>query len=55
MIASGWYMVSEYKLNLGPSDGLEKIILTVSDKLDLKASENRRKIVEVVGAYNWIF
>ena len=52
MIASGWYMVSEYKLNLGPSDGLEKIILTVSDKLDLKASENRRKIVEVVGESN---
>ena len=27
MIVDAWYMVSEYKLNLGPSDALEDTVL----------------------------
>ena len=27
MIVDAWYMVSEYKLNLGPSDALERTVL----------------------------
>ena len=32
MIVDAWYMVSEYKLNLGPSDTLEKTVLYISEK-----------------------
>lgn len=31
MIVDAWYMVSEYKLNLGPSDTLEKMVLHISE------------------------
>lgn len=32
MIVDAWYMVSEYKLNLGPADTLEKTVLYISEK-----------------------
>ncbi len=48
MIASGWYMVSEYKLNLGPSDTMEKMILLAYERFGIKSSENRMKIIEAV-------
>lgn len=31
MIVDAWYMVSEYKLNLGPADTLEKTVLYIAD------------------------
>ena len=48
MIADGWYMVSEYKLNLGPSDTLEKVILTAFDRVNLKSSEKKTVVVETL-------
>ena len=30
MIVDAWYMVSEYKLNLGPSDALERTVLYIA-------------------------
>ncbi len=48
MIIDAWYKVSEYKLNLGPSDNLERLILYVQDKLKLqsniKSSELKKKL-----------
>ncbi|MBR3201522.1 MAG: HNH endonuclease [Mogibacterium sp.] len=32
MIVDAWYMVSEYKLNLGPADNLEKTVLYIAEK-----------------------
>ena len=48
MIADAWYMVSEYKLNLGPKDNLELLILSVSEKLGLKPCEKRDTIINVL-------
>ena len=48
MIADGWYMVSEYKLNLGPSDTLEKVILMAFDRMNLKSSEKKEVILETL-------
>lgn len=48
MIASGWYMVSEYKLNLGPNDTMEKMILLAYERFGIKSSESRSKIVEAL-------
>lgn len=48
MIADGWYMVSEYKLNLGPSDTLEKVILTAYDRVNLKSSEKKKIVIETL-------
>lgn len=48
MIASGWYMVSEYKLNLGPSDTMEKMILQAFTKFGIKSSESHDRIIEVL-------
>ena len=45
MIADGWYMVSEYKLNLGPSDTLEKVIETAFSRVNLKSSEKKEVIL----------
>lgn len=48
MIADAWYMVSEYKLNLGPKDNLESLILSVSETTGLKSSEKRDKIISTI-------
>ena len=48
MIADGWYMVSEYKLNLGPSDTLEKVIIEAFDVMDLKTSEKKDIILKTL-------
>ena len=39
MIVDAWYMVSEYKLNLGPADTLEKTVLYISGKEDFLPTE----------------
>ena len=30
MIVNAWYMVTEYHLNLGPRDTLEKVVMYIS-------------------------
>ena len=38
MVIEAWYMVTEYHLNLGPSDGLEKLVLTLQDTTGLPSN-----------------
>lgn len=46
MIADAWYMVSEYKLNLGPSDNLEALILYIYNTSGMKSSEKKENILK---------
>lgn len=46
MIADAWYMVSEYKLNLGPSDTLEWLIHHLHKISGLKSNEKKEDIIE---------
>jgi hypothetical protein len=46
MIVDAWYMVAEYKLNLGPSDTLETLILYLHDISGMKASEKKSQILD---------
>lgn len=46
MIANAWYMVSEYKLNLGPADTLESVVHYVYKISGLKSSEKKDRILE---------
>ena len=48
MISDGWYMVSEYKLNLGPSDTLEKVIETAFQRSKLKSNEKKNKVIQTL-------
>ena len=48
MIADAWYMVAEYKLNLGPNDTLEKIVLYTSSFTGLKSSESKENIISTM-------
>ena len=41
MIADAWYMVTEYHLNLGPKDTLERLILHISCISSIKPSEKK--------------
>ena len=45
MIASAWYMVSEYRLNLGPRDTLEMLVSYVFEDSGLKSSAKRTEIL----------
>ncbi len=45
MVADAWYMVSEYKLNLGPKDTLENLVHYAYKLSGLKSSEKRDKIL----------
>lgn len=46
MIAAAWYMVSEYHLDLGPTDTLEKLVLAAQPKSNLKASATEKEILK---------
>ena len=46
MVADAWYMVSEYRLNLGPKDTLEELVHYAFRISGLKSSEKREKILE---------
>lgn len=46
MIIDAWYMVSEYKLNLGPKDTLEDLVHYAYKLSGLKSSEKRGKVLE---------
>lgn len=45
MIADAWYMVSEYRLNLGPSDTLEALVHYIYDTSGMKTNEQKEIIV----------
>ncbi|WP_333652626.1 hypothetical protein [Lacrimispora sp.] len=45
MIADSWYMVSEYKLNLEPSDTLEALVRYIYEISGLKTSEKKSDIL----------
>ena len=50
MIADAWYMVSEYHLNLGPNDALEKVVHRLSEVSHIKSSEKKEVILEYLAA-----
>lgn len=48
MIADAWYMVSEYHLNLGPNDTLEKVVNHISGTTAIVSSVKKQEIL------NWL-
>ena len=46
MIADAWYMVTEYHLNLGPNDTLEKAVNRVSEISGMIPAEKKEKVLE---------
>lgn len=52
MIVSAWYMVSEYHLNLGPSDAIEKLILRAHEISNLKTSAKEDEIIDFINTCN---
>ena len=46
MIADAWYMVTEYHLNLGPRDTLEKVVRYIQKVSGMKSSEKKSVIIE---------
>ena len=50
MIADAWYMVSEYRLNLGPADTLEALVHHAFRATGLKSSEKREAIIAAVAS-----
>lgn len=50
MIADAWYMVSEYRLNLGPADTLEVLVHYAHQISGLKSSEKREKILDFLNS-----
>lgn len=49
MVVDAWYMVTEYHLNLGPSDGLEKLVHTVQAATGLPSNAKERDILQALG------
>ncbi|MCC6094417.1 MAG: HNH endonuclease [Eubacterium sp.] len=45
MIADAWYMVTEYHLNLGPSDTLEKVVCYIYEHENISPAEKKEKIL----------
>lgn len=45
MIVDAWYMVSEYKLNLGPADNLEKTVLYIAKKENFLPTEKEEVLL----------
>lgn len=48
MIADAWYMVTEYHLNLGPRDTLEKVVNYISENTGMLPAEKKQVIL------NWL-
>ena len=46
MIVNAWYMVTEYRLNLGPSDAIEKCVLRLHDISGLQSNVKENEIKE---------
>ena len=45
MIVDAWYMVSEYRLNLGPADTLEKTVLYIAEKENFLPTEKEEVLL----------
>ncbi len=45
MIADAWYMVAEYRLNLGPADNLEELVHYAQRLFGLKSSEKKGRLL----------
>lgn len=45
MVVDAWYMVTEYHLNLGPTDNLEKLVLAVQTETGLPSNAKERDIL----------
>lgn len=52
MIASAWYMVTEYKLKLGYEDNLYKIIEYISDTYKIPSTETKANIINFLNTVN---
>ena len=50
MIADAWYMVSEYHLNLGPNDALERVVHRLSEISHMRSCEKKEVILEYLAA-----
>lgn len=50
MIADAWYMVSEYHLNLGPSDALERVVHRLGEISNMKSCEKKEVILVYLAA-----
>ena len=48
MIAEAWYMVTEFHLNLGPSDTLEKAVKHLAEISNIKNCEKREKLLNLI-------
>ena len=48
MIASAWYMVSEYHLKLGPDDGLENLIKRLQPQSGLRSTEEKNRLLKYI-------
>ena len=46
MIADAWYMVTEYHLNLGPRDTLEKLVNYIRSISNFKTSERKEVLLK---------
>ena len=50
MIADAWYMVNEYKLNLGPKDTLELLVRHSQGTTGLRSAEKAEKIISALSS-----
>ncbi len=50
MIADAWYMVTEYHLNLGPNDTLEKVVNHISSITTMLPSVKKQEIIDWLAA-----
>ena len=50
MIADAWYMVTEYHLNLGPNDALERVVHRLGAISYMKSCEKKEVILEYLTA-----
>ena len=48
MIADAWYMVLEYRLNLGPNDALERVVHRLGKISNMKSCEKKDVVLEYV-------
>lgn len=46
MIADAWYMVLEYRLNLGPNDTLERVVHRLGEISRMKSCEKKETVLE---------
>lgn len=50
MIADAWYMVTEYRLNLGPADTLEALVKYAGEITGIRSNEKRQTIIEAISS-----